>query len=250
MCVGWISSCSLGRCRISVSMPPRSTFQLRTLDIGLDEVEGVDRLACAKRLEGGHLDRQPARDAELGRVRPGLGGARREEGHVRARAAHPSWHAHSATQATLGNCVAVGVDRTVVAEQPRPGPQHAKHAGLWLDAVDATVTTARCRRQRVQAVLRAAVDADIAGGRQATKAEDTAVLAEPDGTFNRHRKTHLYLGSRPCSHAGNETVTVAGAAGHLGVLICFEHAFPELAYDYVTRLREDASGYQVVYRAP
>jgi predicted amidohydrolase len=58
---------------------------------------------------------------------------------------------------------------------------------------------------------------------------DSVVLAEPDGTLNRYRKTHLYPTEQAVLAAGNETVTVEGAAGRLGVLICFEHAFPELA---------------------
>ncbi len=58
---------------------------------------------------------------------------------------------------------------------------------------------------------------------------DTVVLAEPDGTLDRYRKTHLYPPEQAVFTAGDATVTVAGAAGHLGVLICFEHAFPELA---------------------
>ncbi|HSJ44069.1 MAG TPA: carbon-nitrogen hydrolase family protein [Euzebyales bacterium] len=58
---------------------------------------------------------------------------------------------------------------------------------------------------------------------------DTVVLAQPDGTLDRYRKSHLYPPEATWFTAGDETVTVASPAGHLGVLICFEHAFPELA---------------------
>lgn len=58
---------------------------------------------------------------------------------------------------------------------------------------------------------------------------DTVALAQPDGTLDRYRKSHLYPPEEAWFTAGNETVTVASPAGHLGVLICFEHAFPELA---------------------
>lgn len=58
---------------------------------------------------------------------------------------------------------------------------------------------------------------------------DTVVLAQADGTLDRYRKSHLYPPEEAWFAAGNETVTVASPVGHLGVLICFEHAFPELA---------------------
>lgn len=58
---------------------------------------------------------------------------------------------------------------------------------------------------------------------------DTVVLAQADGALDRYRKSHLYPPEKSWFTAGNEAVTVASPAGHLGVLICFEHAFPELA---------------------
>jgi predicted amidohydrolase len=58
---------------------------------------------------------------------------------------------------------------------------------------------------------------------------DTVLLAQPDGTLDRYRKSHLYPPEQAWFAAGDETVSVASTAGHLGVLICFEHAFPELA---------------------
>jgi predicted amidohydrolase len=58
---------------------------------------------------------------------------------------------------------------------------------------------------------------------------DTVLLAQPDGTLDRYRKSHLYPPEQAWFTAGDETVTVASSAGNLGVLICFEHAFPELA---------------------
>lgn len=61
------------------------------------------------------------------------------------------------------------------------------------------------------------------------RVHDTVVAAGPDGAFDRYRKSHLYPPEQAWFTAGNETVTVASPAGHLGMLICFEHAFPELA---------------------
>ena len=82
---------------------------------------------------------------------------------------------------------------------------------------------------------------DLAAQREATivigllergpdgRVHDTVVLAQANGTLDRYRKSHLYPPEAAWFTAGNETVTVASPAGHLGVLICFEHAFPELA---------------------
>lgn len=58
---------------------------------------------------------------------------------------------------------------------------------------------------------------------------DTVLLAGSDGSVERYRKSHLYPPEKGWFACGNETVTVSSPAGRLGVLICFEHAFPELA---------------------
>ncbi|MFE9691885.1 carbon-nitrogen hydrolase family protein [Micromonospora sp. NPDC005806] len=58
---------------------------------------------------------------------------------------------------------------------------------------------------------------------------DTAVVVVPDGTVHPFRKTHLYPPERLRFAAGNSLLTIDTPAGRLGPLICFEHAFPELA---------------------
>lgn len=58
---------------------------------------------------------------------------------------------------------------------------------------------------------------------------DTAVVVTPDGTVYPFRKTHLYGTEVGLFAAGRRLVTVDTPAGRLGPLICFEHAFPELA---------------------
>ncbi|WUD70321.1 carbon-nitrogen hydrolase family protein [Streptomyces sp. NBC_00510] len=58
---------------------------------------------------------------------------------------------------------------------------------------------------------------------------DTAAMVLPDGTVHPFRKTHLYPNELPRFAAGEGLVTVDTPAGRIGPLICFEHAFPELA---------------------
>lgn len=58
---------------------------------------------------------------------------------------------------------------------------------------------------------------------------DTAAVVLPDGTVHPFRKTHLYPAELPRFSAGEALVTVDTPAGRIGPLICFEHAFPELA---------------------
>ena len=58
---------------------------------------------------------------------------------------------------------------------------------------------------------------------------DTAAVILPDGSVYPFRKTHLYPDELTRFSAGKELLTVDTPAGRLGPLICFEHAFPELA---------------------
>jgi predicted amidohydrolase len=58
---------------------------------------------------------------------------------------------------------------------------------------------------------------------------DTAVVVAPEGTVVPYRKSHLYPPERSRFTAGDELLQVETPAGRLGVMICFEHAFPEIA---------------------
>jgi predicted amidohydrolase len=58
---------------------------------------------------------------------------------------------------------------------------------------------------------------------------DTAVAASPDGRVHPYRKSHLYPTELPLFAAGKELVVATTPAGRLGMMICFEHAFPDVA---------------------
>jgi predicted amidohydrolase len=58
---------------------------------------------------------------------------------------------------------------------------------------------------------------------------DSAVVVTPAGPVHPFRKTHLYPAEADHFLAGDRLVTVDTPAGTLGPLICFEHAFPEIA---------------------
>ena len=58
---------------------------------------------------------------------------------------------------------------------------------------------------------------------------DSAVVVGPDGTTEPYRKTHLYPPERRRFAAGDRLMSLPTSAGRLGLMICFEHAFPELA---------------------
>ncbi|HEY7206751.1 MAG TPA: carbon-nitrogen hydrolase family protein [Gaiellaceae bacterium] len=58
---------------------------------------------------------------------------------------------------------------------------------------------------------------------------DTAVVVPPDGPVVPYRKSHLYPPERERFAAGDELLQLETPAGRLGVMICFEHAFPEIA---------------------
>lgn len=58
---------------------------------------------------------------------------------------------------------------------------------------------------------------------------DSAVVVRPDGVLGRYRKTHLYPAERARFAAGDHLTTIPTPAGRLGPMICFDHAFPEIA---------------------
>jgi predicted amidohydrolase len=58
---------------------------------------------------------------------------------------------------------------------------------------------------------------------------DSAVVVPPDGRVVPYRKSHLYPPERERFAAGDELLQLETPAGRLGVMICFEHAFPEIA---------------------
>jgi predicted amidohydrolase len=58
---------------------------------------------------------------------------------------------------------------------------------------------------------------------------DTAVVATPDGQLVPYRKSHLYPTESALFAAGTELVVAPTPAGRLGMMICFEHAFPDVA---------------------
>jgi predicted amidohydrolase len=66
---------------------------------------------------------------------------------------------------------------------------------------------------------------------------DTAVVVRADGTVHPYRKTHLYPPELELFAAGDQLTTVPNGPYRLGVMICFEHAFPEIA----TRLALDGA---------
>ncbi|HEX2142829.1 MAG TPA: carbon-nitrogen hydrolase family protein [Candidatus Limnocylindria bacterium] len=58
---------------------------------------------------------------------------------------------------------------------------------------------------------------------------DTAVVIDPQGEVAAtYRKTHLYPAERAHFGAGDRLVTTHVAGLHVGLAICFEHAFPEI----------------------
>lgn len=88
-----------------------------------------------------------------------------------------------------------------------------------------TVTLARRLAEERAATLVVGLLEDAGAG----GVYDSAVVVSPDGGVVPYRKTHLYPPEIAFFTAGHELVTAPMAAARLGVLICFEHAFPELA---------------------
>lgn len=58
---------------------------------------------------------------------------------------------------------------------------------------------------------------------------DSVATIGPDRVRNVYRKTHLYPPELACFDAGDGLYPVPSAAGVLGPMICFEHAFPDVA---------------------
>ena len=58
---------------------------------------------------------------------------------------------------------------------------------------------------------------------------DTVLAVSPDGQVIPYRKSHLYPTESALFGAGTELVVAPTPAGRLGMMICFEHAFPEVA---------------------
>ena len=58
---------------------------------------------------------------------------------------------------------------------------------------------------------------------------DTVVAATPDGRVVPYRKSHLHPTESELFAAGTELVVAPTPAGRLGMMICFEHAFPDVA---------------------
>jgi predicted amidohydrolase len=58
---------------------------------------------------------------------------------------------------------------------------------------------------------------------------DSAVTISPDGAVSTYRKSHLYPPEVAVFTAGSSLDTVVTPAGVIGPLICFEHAFPDIA---------------------
>jgi predicted amidohydrolase len=58
---------------------------------------------------------------------------------------------------------------------------------------------------------------------------DSAATVTPDGRVSVYRKTHLYPAELGSFAAGQTLGAVASPAGMLGPLLCFEHAFPDIA---------------------
>ncbi len=58
---------------------------------------------------------------------------------------------------------------------------------------------------------------------------DSAAIVSPGADPIVYRKTHLYPPEVARFRAGDELTTAVTPGGPLGVMICFEHAFPEIA---------------------
>jgi predicted amidohydrolase len=58
---------------------------------------------------------------------------------------------------------------------------------------------------------------------------DTVVAVAPDGHVTPYRKSHLHPTESALFAAGTELVVAPTPAGRLGMMICFEHAFPDVA---------------------
>jgi predicted amidohydrolase len=58
---------------------------------------------------------------------------------------------------------------------------------------------------------------------------DSLAVVGPRGELARYRKTHLYPPERRHFGAGDRLMTAPTPIGRVGLMICFEHAFPDIA---------------------
>jgi predicted amidohydrolase len=65
--------------------------------------------------------------------------------------------------------------------------------------------------------------------RDGDRLHDSAAIVDSSGTVATYRKSHLYPPERESFAAGDRLLLVPTTSGRLGVMICFEHAFPEIA---------------------
>jgi predicted amidohydrolase len=82
------------------------------------------------------------------------------------------------------------------------------------------------------ASLSAELGATIAVGlveRAGDSLYDTVAVVDPTGAVSSYRKTHLYPPELAHFASGDSLTTVPTPAGRVGLMICFEHAFPEVA---------------------
>lgn len=88
------------------------------------------------------------------------------------------------------------------------------------------------RTVELTAALSAELGATIAVGlieRDGDALYDSVVVLDPGGALSSYRKTHLYPPELEHFASGDSLTTVATPAGRVGLMICFEHAFPEVA---------------------
>lgn len=102
----------------------------------------------------------------------------------------------------------------------------AKRGDELAESLDGpTVTLARELADEVDATL----VVGILEARGEGAFSDTAVVTPPGGEPRAYRKTHLYPPEQAHFAAGDRLAPVPSPAGTLGLMICFEHAFPEIA---------------------
>lgn len=65
--------------------------------------------------------------------------------------------------------------------------------------------------------------------REGEQVYDSLLMVTPDGPIGVYRKSHLYPPELEVFAAGESLGVVSTPAGVLGPLVCFEHAFPEVA---------------------
>lgn len=112
--------------------------------------------------------------------------------------------------ATTGYDLAGLVERGTELAEPIDGPSVARMRALS-SARGSTL---------VVGILEVDADGDL---------YDTTVACRPDGSTRAYRKTHLYPAEQDLFAPGSELVTFDAGDVRVGPMICFEHAFPEIA---------------------